>query len=105
MEHKSIEKNIDIDLSKISKLDIFDSPLGKGRKDRGVIITDSNGKTMRTSNIMLGRQNVEFNNGIYLSLEEIKKALKDYLVEIEKDNKEVISKRTKKKSQERRTLK
>lgn len=97
MEHKSIEKNIDIDLSKISKLDIFDSPLGKGRKDRGVIITDSNGKTMRTSNIMLGRQNVEFNNGIYLSLEEIKKALKDYLVEIEKDNKEVISKRTKKK--------
>ena len=48
------EEQIEVVLGPISKLELNDSHMGPGRQDKSVNVTDSNGNTMRTGNIMLG---------------------------------------------------
>ena len=58
-------------------LDISSRPLGTGRDDRGVVVTDSSGKSATTSSIMMGynKQGIMLENGQYVSFEEFKESL------------------------------
>ena len=88
------EEQIEVVLGPISKLELNDSPMGPGRQDKSVNVTDSNGNTMRTGNIMLGhnKEGIPLTNGEYVSLEELKEAVSQYVSEHQEERKIVCKK-------------
>lgn len=89
------EEQIEVVLGPISKLELNDSPMGPGRQDKSVNVTDSNGNTMRTGNIMLGhnKEGIPLTNGEYVSLEELKEAVSQYVSE-HQEKRKIVCKKT-----------
>ena len=61
----------------VSTMDVFDAPMGPGRYDKGVIVSDGS-LSMRTSNLMTGKQNILVDDK-YFNVEDIMMALESYL--------------------------
>lgn len=82
VKHGYTEEAINLPLDDISKMTIFDSPMGPGREDKGVIVRDHDGVEKRTSSIMMGynSRGIRLENGDYVSLEELERALGETLV-------------------------
>lgn len=74
---------ISISTDGVSKINLFDSPMGEGRQDKGANIADASGAEKRTSNLMLGynKKGVQIGE-TYYSVEELRKKA---LESIEKD--------------------
>ena len=81
------EEEIELMLDNVSRMTISDQPLGPGRDDRGVTVTDSTGLSKKTSSIMMGynKQGIQLENGEYVSWEEVKTVLTDTLQLDEED--------------------
>ena len=77
MDNNETIRDVPLDEHGKPKTDIFDSPMGAGRFDRGTTITDSLNTTKRTSNIMFGynKDGIILENGTYLSWTEVAVAL------------------------------
>lgn len=75
------EEEIELKLDGVSRMKVYDSPLGEGREDKGVNVTDSQGRSRRTSSIMLGYNNdgITLENGEYVSWEEAQERLEESL--------------------------
>lgn len=75
------EEEIELMLDNVSRMTISDQPLGPGRDDRGVTVTDSTGLSRKTSSIMMGynKQGIVLENGEYVSWEEVQVALGETL--------------------------
>lgn len=78
------EQEINVVLDVLSKLSIskqeFES-LGKNRDDRSVFVTGNDGKTMKSSSIMMGynKENIKLENGDYVSINDFVKSLENEL--------------------------
>ena len=71
-----------VDTSHVSNLNLSESgDLGPGRHDYAVNVTDSTGNSMRSSNIMLGKDNTFEFDGRLLSLEELQTAIEKSLAD------------------------
>ena len=83
------EEEIRVVLDALSQLSIVTEPLAERRDDRSVIATDSSGVEKRTSSIMMGynKQNIQLENGEYISYEDFKAALNN---ELSKDGDDVV---------------
>jgi len=89
------EEPITISTDGLSRMSVSSNPLGQGRDDRGVVVTDSAGNSKRTSSIMMGynKQGIKLENGEYVSWDEFEQAL---TTELGKDGENVtyISRKT-----------
>ena len=105
-EYRKFEKDgynardLDVDVSKISSINISEEPIGittKGREryDKGVTISDGN-VTKKTSSILTGYTKLRLKNGSYISEKELLECLRTEL-SINRANEFVISKKTGKK--------
>lgn len=86
------EEKIQTNFDNVSRMNVFSSPMGPNRDDRGVIVTDSNGNMKRTSSIMMGynKQGIVLENGDYVSWDEIQEALNTTLTEKTNEQEETI---------------
>lgn len=75
-----------------SKISLYENPIRAGRKDKSTFITEGD-LSMRSSNIMLGNDNKNLQDGVYVNEDEIKNALSKYLNE-SGENKVIKSKKT-----------
>lgn len=75
-----------------SKISLYENPIRAGRKDKSTFITEGD-LSMRSSNIMLGNDNKNLQDGVYVNEDEIKNALSKYLNE-SSENKVIKSKKT-----------
>ena len=75
-----------------SKISLYENPIRAGRKDKSAFITEGD-LSMRSSNIMLGNDNKNLQDGVYVNEDEIKNALSKYLNE-SGENKVIKSKKT-----------
>lgn len=75
-----------------SKISLYENPIRAGRKDKSAFITEGD-LSMRSSNIMLGNDNKNLQDGVYVNEDEIKNALSKYLNE-SSENKVIKSKKT-----------
>ena len=75
-----------------SKISLYENPIRAGRKDKSTFITEGD-LSMRSSNIMLGNNNKNLQDGVYVNEDEIKNALSKYLNE-SSENKVIKSKKT-----------
>ena len=90
------EEQIQVELSKLSGIDVTSGPLGINREDRSVNVRDNQGNVKKTTSIMMGynKKRISLDNGKYISFEEFEEALKE---ELSKDGNEetlIVSKRT-----------
>ena len=79
-ENKRYEEDFNLDdigIGGISKLNVFDAPMGPGRYDKGVIVSDGS-LSMRTSNLMTGKKDVLV-DGKYFNVDDFMIALRNYL--------------------------
>lgn len=92
------EEEIKVALDSLSQLSISQEPLGEKRDDRGVVATDASGVTMKTSSIMMGynKQNIQLENGEYVSYEEFRTALMESMAKDEQNTVYVCKKTGKK---------
>ena len=60
-----------------SKISLYENPIRAGRKDKSTFITEGD-LSMRSSNIMLGNDNKNLQDGVYVNEDEIKNALSKY---------------------------
>lgn len=94
-EKKYTEETLSISTEGLSRLKLSSEPFGKGRDDRGVVVTSSDGLTKKISSIMMGynKDKIELENGDYVSWEEFEQAL---TTELNKngENVTIISKKT-----------
>lgn len=102
-EYRQFEKDgyksrdLDVDVSKISSINISEEPIGittngRERHDKGVTISDGS-VTKRTSSILTGYTKLKLKDGSYISEEELLECLNTEL-SIDKSNEFVISKKT-----------
>ena len=77
------EEEIKAALEGISKISVFSSPLSESRDDKGVKVSPNGGEEKRTSNIMMGynKDGITLDNGDYLELDEVIKAIEESLSE------------------------
>ena len=75
-----------------SKISLYENPIRAGRKDKSTFITEGD-LSMKSSNIMLGNDNKNLQDGVYVNEDEIKNALSKYLNE-SGENKVIKSKKT-----------
>lgn len=78
-----------------AKISLYENPIKSGRKDKSTFITEGD-LSMRSSNIMLGSDNKNLQDGVYVNAEEVKNALLNYLNK-SGENKLIKSKKTGKK--------
>lgn len=92
------EEEIKVALDSISKISVFSSPLNESRDDKGIKVSPNGGEEKRTSNIMMGynKDGITLDNGDYLELDEVIKAIEESLKE-DKENTSIICKKTGKK--------
>ena len=83
--NKYSENEWDLDGLFNTKITIQEAPMAKGRHDRAVYISNGD-KTKRTSNIMVGKNDINLPSGEYVSMSEAKMALKAYLQQKEQEN-------------------
>ena len=67
-----------------ASLETFDAPMGEGRQDKGVNIVDENGVEKRTSNIMVGKHEIEM-DGTHVSIESVQRKASEYLASDKSD--------------------
>jgi len=81
------EEEIQLMLDNVSRMTISGEPLGQGRDDRGVVVTDSAGVSRKTSSVMMGynKEGIQLENGDYVSWEETEQVLKETLETVEED--------------------
>lgn len=85
-------EELDFNYNDESKISLYENPIRAGRKDKSTFITEGD-LSMRSSNIMLGNDNKNLQDGVYVNEDEIKNALSKYLNESSK-NKVIKSKKT-----------
>ena len=85
-------EELDFNYNDGSKISLYENPIRAGRKDKSTFITEGD-LSMRSSNIMLGNDNKNLQDGVYVNEDEIKNALSKYLNESSK-NKVIKSKKT-----------
>lgn len=92
------EEEIRVALDSLSKISLAAGALGENRDDRTVMVKDAEGIVKKTSSIMMGynKQNIQLENGEYVSYEDFKDALEETMAD-DKDNVVYVCKRTGKK--------
>lgn len=85
-------EELDFNYNDGSKISLYENPIRAGRKDKSTFITEGD-LSMRSSNIMLGNDNKNLQDGVYVNEDEIKNALSKYLNE-SSENKVIKSKNT-----------
>ena len=85
-------EELDFNYNDGSKISLYENPIRAGRKDKSTFITEGD-LSMRSSNIMLGNDNKNLQDGVYVNEDEIKNALSKYLNE-SSENKVIKSKKT-----------
>lgn len=85
-------EELDFNYNDGSKISLYENPIRVGRKDKSTFITEGD-LSMRSSNIMLGNDNKNLQDGVYVNEDEIKNALSKYLNE-SSENKVIKSKKT-----------
>ena len=85
-------EELDFNYNDGSKISLYENPIRAGRKDKSTFITEGD-LSMRSSNIMLGNDNKNLQDGVYVNEDEIKNALSKYLNE-SGENKVIKSKKT-----------
>ena len=85
-------EELDFNYNDGSKISLYENPIRTGRKDKSTFITEGD-LSMRSSNIMLGNDNKNLQDGVYVNEDEIKNALSKYLNE-SSENKVIKSKKT-----------
>lgn len=82
----------------VSNISLTDSPMKPNREDKATVITDKDGHSMKSSNVMLGynKDNVMLPSGDYISATEYVESLATYLSE-NGENKVIVSRSTGKK--------
>ena len=83
-------EELDFNYNDGSKISLYENPIRAGRKDKSTFITEGD-LSMRSSNIMLGNDNKNLQDGVYVNEDEIKNALSKYLNE-SSENKVIKSK-------------
>lgn len=74
----SVELNPD--LSEIHQIGVLDAPMGEGRHDKSVYLKTKDNTYTRTSNIMMGKKESSLTDKSYINLEEVEKALENYIL-------------------------
>lgn len=79
----------------LSQVALSDAPMGPGRQDKAATITDSQGHSMRTSNVMMGynRRGLNLPSGEYVSADELSSAMASFLME-DSENKTIVCRST-----------
>lgn len=79
----------------LSQVSLSDAPMGPGRQDKSATITDAQGNSMRTSNVMMGynRRGLNLPSGEYVSAEELSSAMTTFLME-DSENKTIVCRST-----------
>lgn len=79
----------------LSQVAISDAPMGPGREDKSATITDAQGNSMRTSNVMMGynRRGLNLPSGEYVSADELSSAMTTFLTE-DSENKTIVCRST-----------
>ncbi len=79
----------------LSQVAISDAPMGPGREDKAATITDAQGNSMRTSNVMMGynRRGLNLPSGDYVSADELSSAMTTFLTE-DSENKTIVCRST-----------
>lgn len=85
-------EELDFNYNDGSKISLYENPIRAGRKDKSTFITEGD-LSMKSSNIMLGNDNKNLQDGVYVNEDEIKNALSKYLNE-SSENKVIKSKKT-----------
>ena len=85
-------EELDFNYNDGSKISLYENPIRAGRKDKSTFITEGD-LSMRSSNVMLGNDNKNLQDGVYVNEDEIKNALSKYLNE-SSENKVIKSKKT-----------
>ena len=93
-EYDSIDTNLndynkkEIDFYNLlnTKIRIEESPMARGRHDKAVYIKNGDKEEKRTSNIMVGKKEINLPNGEYVSMNEFKVALNEYLLSKKQEN-------------------
>ena len=68
------------DLSEIHQIGVLDAPMGEGRHDKSVYLKTKDDTYTRTSNIMMGKKESSLTDKSYINLEEVEKALENYIL-------------------------
>lgn len=68
------------DLSEIHQIGVLDAPMGEGRHDKSVYLKTKDNTYTRTSNIMMGKKESSLTDKSYINLEEVEKALENYIL-------------------------
>ena len=74
-------EELDFNYNDGSKISLYENPIRTGRKDKSTFITEGD-LSMKSSNIMLGNDNKNLQDGVYVNEDEIKNALSKYLNEL-----------------------
>ena len=79
----------------LSHVSLSDAPMGPGRQDKSATITDAQGNSMRTSNVMMGynRRGLNLPSGEYVSADELSSAMTSFLME-DSENKTIVCRST-----------
>ena len=79
----------------LSQVSLSDAPMGPGRQDKSATITDAQGNSMRTSNVMMGynRRGLNLPSGEYVSAEELSSAMTTFLMK-DSENKSIVCRST-----------
>lgn len=89
---EEIRMQLDESLSQVS---LSDAPMAKGREDKSATISDKEGRSMRTSNVMMGynRRGLNLPSGVYVNADELVSAMTTFLTE-DSENKTIVCRRT-----------
>lgn len=89
------EEEINVILDDISKINISSAPMSAGRDDRSVRVSDSSGRDMKTSSIMMGynKDGVQLGNGEFINFAEVEHAMRQAVFPND-ENRKVIYKVT-----------